>query len=57
MNERRWSPHDLALWSNSAVNHLATFDFTGPREGDRAVVVGEKPVSSSLLSATRLTER
>ncbi|GAA5926243.1 TauD/TfdA dioxygenase family protein [Sporobolomyces koalae] len=39
----KWSPHDLALWSNSAVNHLATWDFTGPREGDRAVVVGEKP--------------
>jgi len=43
----KWSPHDLALWSNSAVNHLATWDFSGPREGDRAVVVGEKPVSLS----------
>ncbi|GAA5969524.1 hypothetical protein JCM11641_008143 [Rhodosporidiobolus odoratus] len=39
----RWSKYDVSIWSNSVVNHLATFDFTEYRAGDRAVVVGEKP--------------
>ncbi|GAA6031545.1 hypothetical protein JCM8097_006513 [Rhodosporidiobolus ruineniae] len=39
----RWSPYDVAIWNNGVVNHLATFDFTEYRAGDRAVVVGEKP--------------
>ncbi|GAA5889327.1 hypothetical protein JCM6882_000708 [Rhodosporidiobolus microsporus] len=39
----RWSPRDVAIWNNGVVNHLATFDFTEYRAGDRAVVVGEKP--------------
>ncbi|CEQ40700.1 SPOSA6832_02360 [Sporobolomyces salmonicolor] len=39
----KWAKHDVALWSNSVVNHLATFDFSEYRAGDRAVVVGEKP--------------
>ncbi|GAA5832719.1 hypothetical protein JCM11251_005734 [Rhodosporidiobolus azoricus] len=39
----RWNRHDVAIWNNSIVNHLATFDFTEYRAGDRAVVVGEKP--------------
>jgi len=39
----RWAKQDLAIWSNSVVNHLATFDFSEHRAGDRAVVVGETP--------------
>ncbi|GAA6006222.1 TauD/TfdA dioxygenase family protein [Rhodotorula paludigena] len=39
----RWSKYDVAIWDNRVVNHLATFDFAGPRAGDRAVVVGEAP--------------
>ncbi|GAA5870099.1 hypothetical protein JCM1840_003581 [Sporobolomyces johnsonii] len=39
----KWAQHDVALWSNSVVNHLATFDFSEYRAGDRAVVVGERP--------------
>lgn len=36
-----------SIWSNPVVNHLATFDFTEYRAGDRAVVLGEKPVRLS----------
>ncbi|GAA6048869.1 hypothetical protein JCM3770_003660 [Rhodotorula araucariae] len=39
----KWNKHDLAIWDNQVVNHLATFDFTEPRAGDRAVVVGGTP--------------
>ncbi|POY71637.1 hypothetical protein BMF94_5331 [Rhodotorula taiwanensis] len=40
----KWSPYDVAIWNNSVVNHLATFDFgSADRQGDRAVVVGETP--------------
>ncbi|GAA5869054.1 hypothetical protein JCM8547_008687 [Rhodosporidiobolus lusitaniae] len=39
----RWTKYDVAIWNNSVVNHLATFDFTEYRAGDRAVVLGEKP--------------
>ncbi|BGP10170.1 hypothetical protein JCM10049v2_006053 [Rhodotorula toruloides] len=39
----RWGKYDVAIWSNPVVNHLATFDYTEYRAGDRAVVVGETP--------------
>ena len=39
----KWRPTDVAIWDNRCVNHLATFDYSAPRQGDRAVVVGEKP--------------
>ncbi|GAA5986227.1 hypothetical protein JCM10908_006465 [Rhodotorula pacifica] len=40
----KWSKYDVAIWNNSVVNHLATFDFgNAERQGDRAVVVGETP--------------
>lgn len=39
----RWSVGDVAIWDDRNTNHLATFDYTEPRQGDRAVVVGEKP--------------
>ncbi|BGP18515.1 hypothetical protein JCM10213_002970 [Rhodosporidiobolus nylandii] len=39
----RWGKYDVAIWDNRVVNHLATFDFTEYRAGDRAVVLGERP--------------
>ncbi|GAA5867083.1 hypothetical protein JCM3774_004386 [Rhodotorula dairenensis] len=40
----KWNKYDVAIWNNSVVNHLATFDFgNADRQGDRAVVVGETP--------------
>ncbi|SCV71701.1 BQ2448_3289 [Microbotryum intermedium] len=38
-----WSKNNVAIWDNSVVNHLATFDFKEYRAGDRAVVVGDRP--------------
>ncbi|KAI9825590.1 MAG: hypothetical protein M1819_000486 [Sarea resinae] len=42
----RWtSPNDLAIWDNRSVYHAATFDYEGlgPRTGQRAVSLGERP--------------
>ena len=40
----RWaSPNDLAIWDNRSVYHTATFDYDGPRTGQRAVSLGESP--------------
>ncbi|KAI9933418.1 hypothetical protein AWENTII_002528 [Aspergillus wentii] len=42
----RWqSPNDLAIWDNRSVYHSATNDFEGlgPRAGQRAVSIGERP--------------
>ncbi|ORY90778.1 hypothetical protein BCR35DRAFT_342173, partial [Leucosporidium creatinivorum] len=39
----KWNKNDLAIWSNTSTVHSATFDFTDPRAGDRAVSLGEKP--------------
>ncbi|KAM0697589.1 hypothetical protein Q7P36_002443 [Cladosporium allicinum] len=40
----RWaSPNDLAIWDNRSVYHTATFDYDGPRTGQRAVSLGERP--------------
>jgi alpha-ketoglutarate-dependent taurine dioxygenase len=42
----RWQhPNDLAIWDNRSVYHTATYDYKGqgPRTGQRAVSLGEKP--------------
>jgi len=39
----RWELHDLAFWDNRGVLHNASYDFTGPRLGERACSVGEVP--------------
>ncbi|EKG13544.1 Taurine catabolism dioxygenase TauD/TfdA [Macrophomina phaseolina MS6] len=42
----RWqSPNDIAIWDNRSVYHTATYDYDGlgPRSGQRAVSLGEKP--------------
>ena len=40
----RWvNPNDVAIWDNRSVYHTATYDFVGPRTGQRAVGLGERP--------------
>ncbi|KAF1996008.1 TauD-domain-containing protein [Amniculicola lignicola CBS 123094] len=42
----RWqNANDLAIWDNRSVYHTATFDYAGqgPRTGQRAVSLGERP--------------
>ncbi|KAL1979750.1 hypothetical protein VTN96DRAFT_5226 [Rasamsonia emersonii] len=42
----RWqNKNDLAIWDNRSVYHTATYDYEGlgPRTGQRAVSLGEKP--------------
>jgi alpha-ketoglutarate-dependent taurine dioxygenase len=40
----RWAnPNDLAIWDNRSVYHTATYDYDGPRTGQRAVSLGERP--------------
>lgn len=42
----RWqNPNDLAIWDNRSVYHTATYDYDGlgPRTGQRAVSLGERP--------------
>ncbi|KAF2403774.1 taurine catabolism dioxygenase, partial [Trichodelitschia bisporula] len=42
----KWqNPNDLAIWDNRSVYHTATFDYLGlgPRTGQRAVSLGERP--------------
>ncbi|EMC96131.1 hypothetical protein BAUCODRAFT_122171 [Baudoinia panamericana UAMH 10762] len=42
----RWqSPNDVAIWDNRSVFHTATYDYDGlgPRTGQRAVSLGERP--------------
>ncbi|GAA94078.1 uncharacterized protein L969DRAFT_96654 [Mixia osmundae IAM 14324] len=39
----RWGLSDVAIWSNTSTQHCATFDYDGPRGGDRAVSLGEVP--------------
>ncbi|KXN91354.1 Putative alpha-ketoglutarate-dependent sulfonate dioxygenase [Leucoagaricus sp. SymC.cos] len=39
----RWQPNDVAIWDNRVTCHTATHDYTGFREGNRVVSLGEKP--------------
>lgn len=39
----RWNKDDLAIWDNRSVFHTATDDYTGKRQGNRVVSLGEKP--------------
>jgi alpha-ketoglutarate-dependent taurine dioxygenase len=46
----RWqNVNDLAIWDNRSVYHTATYDYAGlgPRTGQRAVSLGEKPYLDS----------
>jgi taurine dioxygenase len=40
----RWTPNDLALWDNRAVQHYAVPDYSGTRVMQRVVTAGERPV-------------
>jgi len=39
----QWQKNDVAIWDNRAVIHSPTHDYTGLRQGNRVVVIGEKP--------------
>ncbi|KAI1385000.1 taurine catabolism dioxygenase [Hypoxylon trugodes] len=39
----RWNKNDLAIWDNRSVFHTATNDYSGKRQGNRVVSIGEKP--------------
>ncbi|KAI9661080.1 MAG: hypothetical protein M1821_009407 [Bathelium mastoideum] len=40
----RWqNVNDVAIWDNRSVYHTATYDHDGPRTGQRAVSLGERP--------------
>jgi alpha-ketoglutarate-dependent taurine dioxygenase len=59
----RWqNVNDLAIWDNRSVYHTATFDYAGqgPRTGQRAVSLGERPYldpeSKSRREALGLTD-
>ncbi|KAJ6502074.1 hypothetical protein C8R45DRAFT_608413 [Mycena sanguinolenta] len=39
----RWSKNDVAIWDNRCTFHTATNDYTGARQGNRVVSIGEKP--------------
>ncbi|KAI0133765.1 hypothetical protein BJ170DRAFT_690131 [Xylariales sp. AK1849] len=42
----RWNKNDLAIWDNRSVFHTATNDYSGKRQGNRVVSLGEKPYFS-----------
>ncbi|KAF1940074.1 taurine catabolism dioxygenase [Clathrospora elynae] len=59
----RWqNANDLAIWDNRSVYHTATYDYVGlgPRTGQRAVSLGERPYldpkSTSRREALGLTD-
>ena len=39
----KWNKNDVAIWANSSGVHTATWDYDGPRVGDRVVSLGEQP--------------
>ncbi|ORY56369.1 uncharacterized protein BCR38DRAFT_451187 [Pseudomassariella vexata] len=39
----RWNKNDLAIWDNRSVFHTGTNDYSGNRQGNRVVSLGEKP--------------
>jgi hypothetical protein len=43
MVKYKWSANNVAIWDNAVTTHLATFDYTEYRAGDRVVVCGSKP--------------
>jgi len=49
----KWSVNDLAIWDNRCTYHVATFDYTELRVGDRAVGIGEKPYFDPKNSKSR----
>ncbi|KAL1614755.1 hypothetical protein SLS54_009512 [Diplodia seriata] len=52
----RWqNPNDVAIWDNRSVYHTATYDYDGlgPRTGQRAVSLGEKPFLDPQSSSRR----
>jgi alpha-ketoglutarate-dependent taurine dioxygenase len=50
----RWAnPNDVAIWDNRSMYHTATYDYEGPRQGQRAVSLGERPYFDPLSSGRR----
>lgn len=52
----RWqNVNDLAIWDNRSVYHTATYDYEGlgPRTGQRAVSLGERPYLDSNSKSRR----
>lgn len=39
----RWEKNDMAIWDNRSTFHIATYDYSDPRAGDRCAGVGERP--------------
>ena len=55
----KWNKHDLAIWDNRSNWHCATYDYDGPRAGDRVCSLGEVPYldSNSMSRRAALAER
>ncbi|OAA35927.1 alpha-ketoglutarate-dependent sulfonate dioxygenase [Metarhizium rileyi] len=49
----RWAENDVAIWDNRSTFHTATTDYTGKRQGNRVVSVGEKPYFDPRSSSRR----
>ena len=50
----RWvNPNDVAIWDNRSMYHTATYDYEGPRQGQRAVSLGERPYLDPLSTGRR----
>ena len=49
----QWRRDDVAIWDNRSTFHTATTDYTGTRQGNRVVSVGEK----SYLDPTSISRR
>jgi alpha-ketoglutarate-dependent taurine dioxygenase len=41
------------MWDNRSVYHTATYDYDGPRTGQRAVSLGERPYLDAQSSGRR----
>ncbi|KAF5347751.1 hypothetical protein D9756_010288 [Leucocoprinus leucothites] len=39
----RWEKNDVAIWDNRVTVHTATNDYSGKRQGNRIVSLGERP--------------
>ncbi|KAI1621760.1 hypothetical protein EDD37DRAFT_636128 [Exophiala viscosa] len=49
----RWNQNDIAIWDNRSCFHTATFDYDGPRAGNRIVSIGEAPYLDPKSSSRR----
>ncbi|GLA73747.1 hypothetical protein AtubIFM55763_004679 [Aspergillus tubingensis] len=49
----KWGVNDVAVWDNRSVFHTATYDYTGKRQGNRVVSLGEIPYHDPASSSRR----